>query len=650
MSHPTVLTGFVKQVLSGDTIIIRERACDGPPSSRTIVLSGIACPKVARRPNPNTNVEATADEPFGWAAREFVRKRLIGNEVCYTIENEQSPDRAYGAVFLGKNTASPNVAHMLVSEGLARLRRMGNPDKNPAYAHLISLEGEAKSMKKGMWSESNLGTPRNICWSIENLNQFLEMYSGRPLHGIVEFVRDGNTMQIQLLPIEGDPNNVYYNFMLSLSGIKTPASKIVDGARVQEPFALDAQFFVESRLLQRDVTVILESLNFQTLIGSVLHPNGNIALFLLQDGLARCLEWNLAVVSEQAGGAAAYRAAERNAKEKRIRIWREYKPINDKIAAPAPAGKTKGAIKTEYAGLVVEVGNGDNLMVKCQDGVIRKFFLSSIRPPRPSEIKSQDSDMATQPSRGQGQKERARPLYEVPYLFEAREHLRKRLVGKQVKVFVDYVQPKPADSTLDDRVCATVMIGDSNIAESLVQKGLGSVVRYKGTSDARSRAYDSLLNAEVQASKKAAGIFNLKAAPVHRLTDLSGNSTKCRDFLPSLKRAGMVDAVVEFVSSASRLRLHIPRENCLCTAVASGLICPRSSRRVPNMPEEAGEPFGDEAYNYTREICMQRDVKFEADSIDRVGGVIGWIYLPAEVRITPPKKEKKKRRWRFLKC
>uniref|UniRef100_A0A183SAI0 TNase-like domain-containing protein n=1 Tax=Schistocephalus solidus TaxID=70667 RepID=A0A183SAI0_SCHSO len=111
--------------------------------------------------------------------------------------------------------------------------------------------------------------------------------------------------------------------------------------------------------------------------------------------------------------------------------------------------------------------------------------------------------------------------------------------------------------------------------------------------------------------------------------------------LPSLKRAGMVDAVVEFVSSASRLRLHIPRENCLCTAVASGLICPRSSRRVPNMPEEAGEPFGDEAYNYTREICMQRDVKFEADSIDRVGGVIGWIYLPAEVRITPPKKEKK---------
>nr|VZI15325.1 unnamed protein product [Spirometra erinaceieuropaei] len=120
-----------------------------------------------------------------------------------------------------------------------------------------------------------------------------------------------------------------------------------------------------------------------------------------------------------------------------------------------------------------------------------------------------------------------------------------------------------------------------------------------------------------------------------------GNATKCRDFLPSLKRAGTVDAVVEFVSSASRLRLHIPRENCLCTAVASGLICPRPSRRMPNMPEEAGEPFGDEAYNYTREICMQRDVKFEADSIDRVGGVIGWIHLPAEVRITPPKKGKK---------
>ena len=34
-----------------------------------------------------------------------------------------------------------------------------------------------------------------------------------------------------------------------------------------------------------------------------------------------------------------------------------------------------------------------------------------------------------------------RALYDIPHMFEAREFLRKKLIGHNVQVIVDYVQP-----------------------------------------------------------------------------------------------------------------------------------------------------------------------------------------------------------------
>lgn len=503
------------QVISGDTIVIRDRAQDGPPSARTVILSNIICPKVAKRPYPSG--EPTPDEPFGWIAREFVRLKVVGKEVCYTVENQIGPDRVHGSVFLGKNPDSQNLTHLLVDEGLAQVRRnmsQGLIEKNPTMQLLIGLEDKAKADRKGIWSGSVVGVPRNICWNIPDPSTFFNVHVRKHLRGVVEFVRDGNMLHIQLCPIDGDATPTYYNIMVLLSGIKTPGSKMVDGSRVYEPFSLDAQFFVESRLLQRDVTVILESMSNNSFVGSVLHPNGNIALFLLREGLARCLEWNLAVVSSEAGGAEAYRSAEQKAKQKRLRIWEDYIPPSDE-SVNASEGVAKAAqkvpsMKTEYTGVVIEVGNGDNVLVRCQDGVVRRFFLSSVRPPRgaPEESKPQQTV--------------SRPLYQVPHLYEAREFLRKRLIGKQVKVEIDYVQSKPQGSTLADRVCATILVGESNIAEALVHRGLGSVVRYRNATDSRSRHYDALIAAEAAAQKKAVGIFDPKEASIHRLSELGG--------------------------------------------------------------------------------------------------------------------------------
>lgn len=59
------------------------------------------------------------------------------------------------------------------------------------------------------------------------------------------------------------------------------------------PYAEEARCFVEVRLLQRDVEIILESVNNNNFVGTILHPKGNIAEALLREGLARCVDWSI---------------------------------------------------------------------------------------------------------------------------------------------------------------------------------------------------------------------------------------------------------------------------------------------------------------------------------------------------------------------
>ena len=50
-----------------------------------------------------------------------------------------------------------------------------------------------------------------------------------------------------------------------------------------------------------------------------------------------------------------------------------------------------------------------------------------------------------------------RPLYDIPFMFEAREFLRKKLIGQSVHVTVDYIQA--ANNDFPEKTCATVTIG-----------------------------------------------------------------------------------------------------------------------------------------------------------------------------------------------
>ncbi|XP_019633158.1 PREDICTED: staphylococcal nuclease domain-containing protein 1-like [Branchiostoma belcheri] len=591
----TVQRGIVKSVLSGDAVIIRGQPKGGPPPEKQLNLSNIVAPKMARRANPNVEASVeTKDEPFAWEAREFLRKMVVGKEVCFTVEYKvPGTGREYGCLYVGKDPQSgKNVTEALVNEGLVEVRR-GGIKPSDDQAKLCDLEDTAKSNSKGKWAADAQSHVRDVAWTLENPRNFVDAHHNKPVKAIVEHVRDGCTLRAFLLPS-------FQYITVMLSGIKCPMFKREGDKEVAEPFADQAKFFVESRLLQRDVEIIMEGVSNQNILGTVLHPNGNITEFLLQEGFARCVDWSMGVVTT---GADKLRSAEKAAKEKRLRIWKDYTPSQTSIAIT----------EKQFTGKVIEINNADRLVIKTAENQIKEVTLSSIRPPR-----------MTDDAGAKDNTKRIRPLYDVPYMFEAREFLRKKLIGKKVNVSVDYI--RPGSDGYPERTCATVTIGGINVAEALVSKGFVTVVRYRADDDQRSAHYDELLAAEARAQKNAKGLHSKKEVPIHRVADLSGDTNKARQFLPFLQRAGRSDAIVEFTASGSRVRLYLPKETCLITFLLAGISCPRVPRSLPSGPTE-GEPFGEEALLFTKELCMQREVEVEVEAIDKAGNFIGWLFV-----------------------
>lgn len=148
--------------------------------------------------------EDSKDEPYAWEAREFLRSKLIGEEVFFHSERPPNANRDYGTIYLGSDPATaPNVTELLVQEGLVSVRRDNARTPSPELQRLLDLEDAAKSAGKGKWdTQSNLDHVRKIKWTQENQRQrdFVDQLDGKPVNAIIEHVRDGSTVRAFLLP------------------------------------------------------------------------------------------------------------------------------------------------------------------------------------------------------------------------------------------------------------------------------------------------------------------------------------------------------------------------------------------------------------------------------------------------------------------
>ncbi|KAL8920685.1 MAG: hypothetical protein Q9172_004399 [Xanthocarpia lactea] len=562
----------VKSVLSGDTLVLASLESG---QERLFSLAFVSAPKLQR----------DREEPFAFQSRDFLRRATVGKViqfvVHYTIPTGNK--REYGTVTLQSGEELPEAC---VAEGWVKLREESRrKDMSETSEGLLNdlerLQAKAKADGKGLWATQG-GIIENT-HEIPDPKGFAQKFHAKDLDAIVERVLTGDRMILRLLV---SPSK-HVQTIVTVAGIRAPKRANTAEGREQpaEPLANESHQFVETRLLQRSVKVNVLGLTPQNqLICIVKHPNGSIAEFLLKAGLAQCTDFHSRLLGTEMK---TLRQAEKYAKDNQLGLFKGH--VESKASGAGVVDAT-----------VSRIVRPDTISVRTKSGGEKTVQLSSIRGPKPKDDK-------------QG-----------PHEQDAKEFLRKKLIGKHVRLSTDGI--KPPSEGFPEREVATLFAGNNNVALMLIEAGYASVVRHRKDDTDRSPYYDDLLAAEEIAQTEQKGMWSAKAPTTKAYQDYSESLQKAKIQASVLQRQKRVPAVVDYVKSASRFTVLIPRENGKLTFVLSCIRAPRSART----PNEKAEPFGQEAHDFANRRCLQRDVEIDVESTDKQGGFIGTLYINRE--------------------
>lgn len=565
--------GKVKSVLSGDSLVMTS--INNPGAERIISLAFVTAPHLRKE----------GDEQWAFESRDYLRKLVVGKavtfQVLYQIPNTK---REYAVVILSDGRKLPEEA---IKEGWVKLRDDAGRREDTEKAlqqlnELKVLEAQARSAEKGIWRSE--GGRIEVQHDMGNPQMFLDEWKGKTVDGLVERVLSGDRMLLRLII---SPTK-HVQVMALVAGIRAPATERLNPLNQQvqpaEDYGNEAKQFVEDRLLQRNVQVDVLGLSPQNqLIASIRHPRGSIAKFLLEAGLARCTDNHSTLLG---GEMAPLRKAEKDAQSAKVGVFKEH------VAKVTPGGNLEAT--------VTKVFSADVIFVRNKAGVEKRINISSIRGPRQGEAA------------------------EAPFRDEAKEFLRKKIIGKHVRLSID--GSRPATEEYDAKDVATVTFNDKNIGLLLVQEGWCSVVRHKRDDPDRAPNYDELLAAQEKAREEKKGMWSGKPAAAKNYVDASESVQKAKMQLASLQRQKRIPAIVDFVKSGSRFLILIPREGIKLNFVLGGIRAPKTART----PNEKSEPFGQEAHDLAMRRCNQRDIEIDVHSIDKTGGFIGELFINRE--------------------
>ncbi|KAF2015615.1 hypothetical protein BU24DRAFT_421911 [Aaosphaeria arxii CBS 175.79] len=571
----SIFEAKVKSVLSGDTIVLHN--ITNPKQERVLSLAFVTAPRLKR----------DGDEQYAFESRDYLRRLLVGKVVQFRVlyKIPTGVNREYGVVSLPSRIQLPESA---VAEGWVKLRDdAGRKEDSGDAAALLEklqvLEAHARADSKGLWQETS--SKISSTSELSDPKKFVDEHKGEPLDAIVEKVLSGDRMIVRILVTPTE----HVQTMILMAGLRTPSTQRTNPSdgKVQpaEPFGEEAQQFVEIRLLQRNIVIDLlgTSPNGQ-IVANIKHPiNGSIAPHLLKAGLARCTDHHTTLLGQEMS---VLRKAENEAKHNRQGLFQGH--VTQKSAG------------NENEAVVSRVQSADTIFLRSKAGTEKRVNLSSVRQPKPSDPK------------------------QSPWGQEAKEFLRKKLIGKHVKFTID--GKRPATEEFPEREMATIKLQDKNVGLALVENGMASVIRHRQDDTDRSPIYDELLLAEQAAQEAQKGIWSPKPPATKQYVDYSESLEKAKRQLTLLSRQRRVPAIVDFVKSGSRFTVLVPRENAKLTFVLSGIRAPRSARN----PTEQGEPFGQEAHDFANKRTQQRDVEIDVEDCDKVGGFIGTLYVNRE--------------------
>ncbi|KNE68591.1 hypothetical protein AMAG_12757 [Allomyces macrogynus ATCC 38327] len=261
---------FVKCILSGDSLVLKESATSPPASERTVSLAYLVSPRLASSKRGQAN-----DEPYAYDARETMRRVLVGKDIALRVDySNPTTGREFCSVYAmsPKTREWVNVALLSLQRGCVKLRDEPPRSALPIdYALLQEAQRRAQEARTGLWSDKS--PPAITLIQTTDPAAFVKQYKGQTLTGIVEHVRDGGCVKIRVLL---DNGHTHHFLWTTFSGIKAPMLK-PQGSDAPEPYAEAARDFVEARLLQREVQLLAEDVvpgpnTSNGVLATVLHP------------------------------------------------------------------------------------------------------------------------------------------------------------------------------------------------------------------------------------------------------------------------------------------------------------------------------------------------------------------------------------------
>lgn len=256
-----------------------------------------------------------------------------------------------------------------------------------------------------------------------------------------------------------------------------------------------------------------------------------------------------------------------------------------------------------YSGIVSEVHSGDNITVYNKEKqVFSRIYLPNIRAPTGAQ----------------------------PFAYEAKEALRRKVIGAHVRVEVEFsrkinVKKFEGDvGELKDFIFASVFDNNINIAVYLLESGLVSLQTPRVEEDV-TKYFESLRDAEAKGKKDRRGIYSNNDAKPPNFNDLSGGKgkkidpTKCKNIFPFIKDESHITGVIDLVLNGSRFKVRFNNQHVLAIMVLEGVRC------LPNEGEFA--KASEEALQFSKLHANQRDIEIELKSVDPKGIFHGKIYI-----------------------
>jgi staphylococcal nuclease domain-containing protein 1 len=575
--------GLVKGTPSGDHVIISgkvKKNSDEVPEEQTIYLSLTQAPKCA-----TSNV--SEEEPYGWDAREYLGQSVLGKVVKYTIDYKIN-EKVFGQVY----SENKNVNLDLIKNGLAKVGFIGKYNeamsKSEYYSKLQTAEQEAKKQKMGLWSGDTSHKRSIIGINDEqyNPNDILNKCKGKELDGLVDFVINCAVYIIYLKDL-----NTYVKVNLRFVALPSAKDTVIYKA---------GKAYVERLILHREVKVILYSLDEnKNFTADVFDKKGSFANFVVRNGYSKLyIANNVTYTIEELN---LLKQAQATAKKEKLRVWKNEK---DDEETGFVVGEKKPASKGEsIEGVCIQVHSGDSISVKPTKGEVVRVFFSHLKAPNLAKPNTNEQDQ--------------------PWAWQAREFLRKILVGRKVRCEFDFSRfTKENKSMSFYSVFRTDSEKEKNVNIELLEQGLAAFQSPRTDKDEMSAHLELYTVAEKIAKDKKQGIYSPKAPGNPNYADLiSANRTKKKEFSSFLVGQKKLACVIEYVFAGNKFKVRIENNKCMIPFSLLGI---KVVTKDKNNTELYDKLFN-QALDYSNDHILQREGTCDIIQADRVGNYFGYL-------------------------